>query len=49
MEDAWYNITDSFDKDDAVDEWHGLFCVVAQNAFIRDDHDKILRTCFINI
>ena len=26
----WYTITDSFDKDFGVDEWHGT------NAFIRD-------------
>jgi predicted dithiol-disulfide oxidoreductase (DUF899 family) len=37
----WYTITDSFDKDFGVDEWHG------HNAFIRDG-DKILRTYFIN-
>ena len=38
----WYTITDSFDKDFGVDEWHG------HNVFIRDDHDKIFRTYFIN-
>src|SRR5438045_5254883 len=38
----WYTITDSFDADFGVDEWHG------HNAFIRDDHDKIFRTYFIN-
>ena len=37
----WYTITDTFDKDFGVDEWHG------HNAFIRED-DKIFRTCFIN-
>jgi len=37
-------ITDSFDKDFGVEEWHG------HNAFIRDgDHgDKVFRTYFIN-
>jgi predicted dithiol-disulfide oxidoreductase (DUF899 family) len=37
----WYTITDSFDKDFGVDEWHG------HNAFIREG-DKIFRTYFIN-
>lgn len=37
----WYTITDSFDADFGVSEWHGT------NAFIRDD-DKIFRTYFIN-
>jgi predicted dithiol-disulfide oxidoreductase (DUF899 family) len=37
----WYTITDSFDKDFGVDEWHGT------NAFIRDG-DKIFRTYFVN-
>ena len=37
----WYAITDSFDNDFGVDEWHG------HNAFIRDG-DKIFRTYFIN-
>jgi predicted dithiol-disulfide oxidoreductase (DUF899 family) len=37
----WYTITDSFDLDFGVDEWHGT------NAFIRED-DKIFRTYFIN-
>ena len=37
----WYSITDSFDKDFGVDEWHGT------NAFIRDG-DKVFRTYFIN-
>jgi predicted dithiol-disulfide oxidoreductase (DUF899 family) len=36
----WYTITDDFDKDFGVDEWHGT------NAFIRDD-DQIFRTYFI--
>jgi predicted dithiol-disulfide oxidoreductase (DUF899 family) len=37
----WYTITDTFDKDFGVDEWHG------HNAFIREG-DKIFRTYFIN-
>jgi len=36
----WYTITDDFDKDFGVDEWHGT------NAFIRDD-DQIFRSYFI--
>jgi len=37
----WYTITDSFDKDFGVDEWHG------HNVFFRDG-EKIFRTYFIN-
>jgi predicted dithiol-disulfide oxidoreductase (DUF899 family) len=37
----WYTITDSFDADFDVDEWHG------HNAFFRKG-DKIYRTYFIN-
>jgi len=37
----WYTITDSFDADFGVGEWHG------HNAFIRDD-DRVYRTYFIN-
>ena len=37
----WYTITDSFDADFDVDQWHGT------NAFIRDD-GKVFRTYFIN-
>ena len=37
----WYTITDDFDKDFGVDEWHGT------NAFIRDG-DRLFRTYFIN-
>jgi len=37
----WYSITDSFDTDFGVNEWHG------HNAFIRDG-DKVFRTYFIN-
>jgi predicted dithiol-disulfide oxidoreductase (DUF899 family) len=37
----WYTLTDDFDKDFDVDEWHGT------NVFIRDG-DRIFRTYFIN-
>jgi len=37
----WYTITDSFDADFGVDQWHG------HNAFIRDG-GKVFRTYFIN-
>ena len=37
----WYTITDDFDADFGVDEWHGT------NAFIRDG-DRVYRTYFIN-
>src|SRR5215470_15177334 len=37
----WYTVTDDFDKDFAVDEWHG------HNAFIRNG-DSVFRTYFIN-
>jgi predicted dithiol-disulfide oxidoreductase (DUF899 family) len=37
----WYTITDSFDGDFGVDEWHG------HNAFFRDG-DNVYRTYFIN-
>jgi predicted dithiol-disulfide oxidoreductase (DUF899 family) len=37
----WYSITDSFDTDFGVDEWHGT------NAFIRNG-DKVFRSYFIN-
>src|SRR5271166_94588 len=37
----WYTVTDSFDKDFGVDEWHG------HNAFIRDG-ERVFRTYFIN-
>lgn len=37
----WYTITDSFDVDFGVDEWHGT------NAFIRDD-ERVFRTYLIN-
>jgi predicted dithiol-disulfide oxidoreductase (DUF899 family) len=38
----WYTITDDFDADFDVDEWHG------HNAFYRDDGDRVSRTYFIN-
>jgi predicted dithiol-disulfide oxidoreductase (DUF899 family) len=37
----WYTITDSFDADFGVDQWHG------HNVFFRDG-DKVFRTYFIN-
>ena len=37
----WYTITDDWDKDFDVDQWHG------HNAFIRED-DRIYRTYFID-
>ena len=37
----WYTITDDFDADFGVDEWHG------HNAFIRDG-DRIYRTYFVD-
>jgi predicted dithiol-disulfide oxidoreductase (DUF899 family) len=37
----WYTITDGFDADFGVDEWHGT------NAFIHDG-DRVFRTYFIN-
>ena len=37
----WYSLTDEFDKDFGVDQWHG------HNAFIREG-EKIYRTYFIN-
>ena len=37
----WYTITDGFDADFGVDEWHGT------NAFIRDG-DRVFRTYFID-
>ena len=37
----WYSLTDDFDSDHGVGEWHGT------NAFIREG-DKIFRTYFVN-
>ena len=38
----WYTLTDDFDTDMGVGEWHGT------NAFIRDDDGRIFRTYFID-
>jgi predicted dithiol-disulfide oxidoreductase (DUF899 family) len=38
----WYTITDGFDADFGVDEWHGT------NVFYRDDEGRIFRTYFVN-
>jgi predicted dithiol-disulfide oxidoreductase (DUF899 family) len=38
----WYTLTDDFDADFGVGEWHGT------NAFVRDDENRIFRTYFIN-
>ena len=38
----WFTVTDSFDADHDVDEWHGT------NAFIRDG-DRVFRTYPINV
>jgi predicted dithiol-disulfide oxidoreductase (DUF899 family) len=38
----WYTLTDDFDKDLGVDEWHGT------NSFIRDDEGNVFRTYFVN-
>jgi predicted dithiol-disulfide oxidoreductase (DUF899 family) len=40
-EHPWYTLTDGFDADFGVEEWHGT------NAFIRDG-DQIFRTYFVN-
>ncbi len=37
----WYTITDGFDKDFGVDEWHGT------NVFFRDG-ERVFRTYFVN-
>lgn len=37
----WHTITDDFDAEFCVDQWHGT------NAFVRDS-DRIFRTYFIN-
>lgn len=37
----WYSVTDSFDKEFGVDQWHGT------NAFIRDGA-QVFRTYFVN-
>jgi len=38
----WFTLTDGFDADFGVEEWHGT------NVFYRDDGDHIFRTYFIN-
>jgi predicted dithiol-disulfide oxidoreductase (DUF899 family) len=38
----WYGLTDDFDADFGVGEWHGT------NAFFRDDDDRIFRTYFVD-
>ena len=38
----WYTLTDDFDADFGVAEWHGT------NAFFRDDEDRIFRTYFVD-
>ena len=38
----WYTLTDSFDVDFGVDQWHG------HNVFFRDG-DRVFRTYFINV
>lgn len=38
----WYSLTDGFDADFGVAEWHG------HNAFIRTDDGNIYRTYFVN-
>jgi predicted dithiol-disulfide oxidoreductase (DUF899 family) len=38
----WYTLTDDFDKDFDVDEWHGT------NAFLREG-DQVFRTYFVNL
>ena len=37
----WYTMTDGFDADFGVDEWHGT------NVFVRDG-DRVFRTYFVN-
>ena len=38
----WVTVTDDFDKDFGVDEWHGT------NVFFRDDENRVFRTYFID-
>ena len=38
----WYTLTDDFDTDFDVGEWHGT------NVFYRDDDDRIFRTYFVD-
>ena len=41
-ETPWYTLTDDFDADFGVDEWHGT------NVFYRDDDDRVFRTYFVD-
>ncbi len=38
----WYTLTDDFDEDFGVDQWHG------HNVFLREDDGTITRTYFVN-
>ncbi len=38
----WFTLTDDFDADFGVGEWHGT------NVFFRDDEDRIFRTYFVD-
>jgi predicted dithiol-disulfide oxidoreductase (DUF899 family) len=38
----WFTLTDEFDADFGVDEWHGT------NVFYRDEEDRVFRTYFID-
>jgi predicted dithiol-disulfide oxidoreductase (DUF899 family) len=38
----WFTVTDSFDADFDVAEWHGT------NVFYRDDEDRVFRTYFVD-
>jgi predicted dithiol-disulfide oxidoreductase (DUF899 family) len=38
---TWYTVTDDWDKDFGVDEWHG------HNVFFRDGDDRIFRTYLV--
>jgi len=38
----WFTLTDEFDADFDVDEWHGT------NVFFKDDEDSVFRTYFID-
>ena len=38
----WYSLTDDFDADHGVGEWHGT------NAFLRDDDGRVFRTYFVD-
>jgi len=38
----WFSLTDEFDADHDVDQWHGT------NAFIRDEEGRVFRTYFID-